>query len=239
MIRIGGRGILLAAACVAVMAAPAGAAPEPPDDGRPPSLIVVPEGCEAPARTDVAFIGTVTAKDYRTVRYEIDQIRSGSASPWAIDGLIDIRYGSDAQYLDEGEQYLVGAAVDPEVGVLASTVRPPEPLFGGNDVIGLDDTAVECPEIDDPIRTLHVDGTSVDSGVLDPLIDARWTVFATIAIPTAIAFAALLAMGVLRIIGRWGMKGVFELGRAAVTPTPDHRAIRTRTHGTREKSGTR
>lgn len=204
-----------------------------------PALLEVPAGCPEVERADVAFIGTVMDKDYRTVRFRIDQIRARSAGPWAIDGLIDIRYESDAQYLDRGDQYLVGAAVDPTIGVLASTVRPPEPLFGGNDVIGLEDTAVECREIESGVRTLHVDGTSVDSGVLNPLIDEKATVLATIAIPIAVAFAALIALVVLRNVWRWSMRGVFELGRAAVTPAPDHKAIRVRSHtgGDRESSG--
>lgn len=240
--------VLLARACAAIAAvllvgtAPAGAAPPPEpapaDEDGPTRLIEVPAGCDLPERADVAFVGTVVDSDYRTVRYRIDQLRAGSAAPWAIDGLIDVRYGLDAQYLDQGEQYLVGAAVDPSIGVLASSVRPAEPLFGGNDVIGLEDTAVECPVVDDAVRTLHLDGTSVDSGVFSPLVDARRTVFATIAIPTLVAFAVLIGLVVLRNLWRWGMTGVFALGRAAVTPTPDHRAVRVRSHGDREKSPT-
>ncbi len=218
-------------AAVVVGAAPALAAPDGETDDVPPALIQVPAGCPEVERADVAFVGTVLAKDFRTVRYEIDQLRAGSAGRWAVDGLIDVRYGTDAQYLDVGDQYLVGAAVDPELGVLASAVKPPEPLFGGNDVIGLEDTAVECPEVDRATITLHVDGTSVDSGVFTPLLDDRRTLFATIAVPTAIAFAVLLALVLLRFVWKWAMTGVFALGRAAVTPTPDHRAVRTRHHG--------
>lgn len=215
------------------------AAPDDVVDDPFPALVEVPTGCPEVERADVAFIGTVIDKDYRTVRFRIDQIRARSAGPWAIDGLIDIRYGTDAQYLDRGDEYLVGAAVDPTIGVLSSAVRPPEPLFGGNDVIGLEDTAVECRDIESGVRTLHIDGTSVDSGVLNPLIDEKATVLATIAIPIAIAFAVLLALVVLRNVWRWSMRGVFELGRAAVTPAPDHKAIRVRSHngGDRDAGG--
>ncbi len=229
-------GIVLGVLLVLLLGGPAAAAPPPPtpteapDDGIPP-LLEVPAGCPPVERSDVSFVGTVVDKDYRTVRFRIDQIRARSAGPWAIDGLIDVRFGPDAKYLDQDQQYLVGAAVDPAIGVLASSVRAPEPLFGGNDVIGLNDTAVECREVESGVRTLHVDGTSVESGVLKPLIDEKATVLATIAIPTAIAFGVLLALVVLRFLWRWAMRGVFELGRAAVTPAPDHRAIRVRSHG--------
>ena len=217
-------------------AVPALAAP-PPVDGEPSSsvsLIPVPVGCPVPDPADVVFVGTMIGKDDvdQVVRFRIDQLRAGSASPWAIDGLIDIRYGEDYRFLVEDDQYLVGAGFDPVYGALSSTVRPPEPTFGGNDVVGVDDSAVECPTIDDPVRTLNVDGTSVDSGVLSLITDDRRLLAATLAVPVAIAFAALLAVVVLKTFGVLAMKGVFELGRRAVTPVPDHRATRVRVHRT-------
>jgi len=180
----------------------------------------------------VAFVGTMIGKDDVTqvVRFRIDQLRAGSASPWAIDGLIDIRYGDDYRFLDTGEQYLVGARFDPVYGSLSSTVRPPEPTFGGNDVIGVDDVSIICPTIDDPVRTLNVDGTSVNSGVLSLLTEDRRLLLATLAVPAALVFAALLALVVLKMFGRLAMSGVWQLGRAAVTPVPDHRVVRVRSH---------
>jgi hypothetical protein len=120
--------------------------------------------------------------------------------------------------------------------VLTSSVRPAEPNFGGNDVVGVDDIAVDCPTLDDPIRTLHVDGTSVDSGVLSLMTEDRRLLLATIAVPTAIVFAVLLALVVLRLFGQLAIHGVFRLGRAAVTPVPDHRAVRVRTHRPRDEA---
>ena len=217
-------------------AAAATAAP-PPVDGEPPSsvsLIPVPVGCPVLEPADVVFVGTMTGKDDvdQVVRFRIDQLRAGSAAPWAIDGLIDVRYGEDYRFLVEGDQYLVGAGFDPVYGALSSTVRPPEPTFGGNAVVGVDDSAVECPVFDDPVRTLNVDGTSVDSGVLSLLSDDRRLLAATFAVPAAIAFATVLALVVLKTFGVLAMKGVFELGRRAVTPVPDHRATRVRVHRT-------
>ena len=62
--------------------------------------MTVPAGCPEAESADVAFVGTVLAKDFRTVRYEIDQLRAGSAARWAVDGVIDVRYGTDAQYIE-------------------------------------------------------------------------------------------------------------------------------------------
>lgn len=228
----------IGAACIAVLIATANvaqAAPPPPEDpAAEPSgeLIPVPLGCPRPDPAAVAFVGTMIGKDDVTqvVRFRIDQIRAGSAAPWAIDGLIDVRYGDDYRFLDEGEQYLVGAGSDPVYGVLSSRVRPAEPTFGGNDVIGVDDLAVECPELDDPVRTVNLDGTSVDSGVLSLLTEDRRLLLATVGVPAALVFAALLAIVVLKMFGRLAISGVWQLGRAAVTPVPDHRATRVRRH---------
>ncbi len=208
------------------------AAPPPPDDDAPSSLIEVPPGCPVPEPAAVVFVGTMVGKDDVTqvVRFQIDQVRAGSASPWAIDGLIDVRYGDDYRFLDEGEQYLVGAGFDAVYGALSSTVRPAEPTFGGNDVVGVDDIAVTCPTIDDPVRTLEVDGTSVDSGVLSLLTEDRRLLLATLAVPTALVLAALLALVILKMFGRLALVGFWRLGRASVTPVPDHRSVRVRSH---------
>lgn len=197
-------------------------------------LIPVPIGCPAPPAAAVAFVGTVVDKDEfiekGTVRFEIDQIRAGDATRFAVRGLIDVRYGPDSQYVEIGEQYLVGAAVDPDVGALASKVAPAAPLFGGDAVIGLDDDELDCPELDDPVMTLNVDGTSVDSGVLSPLFEDRRLLFATIGVPAAVAGLALVALILVRRLLGLGLSGVFTLGRRAVTPVPDHRAARVRHH---------
>jgi hypothetical protein len=242
VIRFGLRRILLGLAVAIAVLAPSPvaahqvAAPEPPpptslapDEDRAP-LVPVPVGCSSPEPADVAFVGLAVAKDFEKVRYEIVQLRAGSATGNAIDGLVDVLYLEDAKFLDVGEEYLVGARFDPEYGQLFSTVRPPEPLFGGNDVIGLDDTDTDCPVIDDPVRTLKTDGSSVDSGVLSPLFDDKRTLLATLGVPSAIAFGVILALVLLRYVWGFALKGIFELGRAAVTPAVDHRAIRVRAH---------
>jgi hypothetical protein len=211
------------------------AAAPPTDDtvpAGPSSLIEIPDGCPQPEQAVLAFTGTAMGKDdiAQVVRFRIDQLRAGSTSDWAIDGLIDVRFGDDYRFLEVGDQYLVGAGFDTEYGALSSRVRPPEPDFGGNDVVGVDDSSVECPTVDDPVRTLMVDGTDVDSGVMSLLFDDRRVVLATIAVPTAIALVALIALAIVRLLLGLAGKGVFQLGRAAVTPVPDHRAVRIRRH---------
>ncbi|WP_394935079.1 hypothetical protein [uncultured Ilumatobacter sp.] len=216
------------------LASSAGAAPipEPSNDVETArlGLLDVPVGCAAPDPADVAFIGTAVAKDFEKVRYKILQLRAGSISGYSIKGLVDVLYLDDAKFINVDENYLVGARFDLDLGALLSTIRPDEPLFGGNNVIGLEDTDVECPVIENAVRTVHPDGTSVDSGVLSPLLDNKRTLFATLGVPTAIAFAVLIGLVLLRQAWRHFMRGVFALGRAAVTPAPDHASMRVREH---------
>lgn len=213
--------------------APVGAAPAPDpvapstDDG---GLIDVPVGCVVPAPADVAFVGTAIDKDFEKVRYRIVQLRAGSITGYSVDGLVDVLYLDDAKFVDLDEDYLVGARFDPDFGTLFSTVRPAEPLFGGNDVIGLEDTDIDCPVLDDPVRTVLPDGSSVDSGVISPLLDDKRRLLATLGVPTAIVFAALIGLVLLRQVWHLFLKGIFELGRSAVTPAPDHKSIRVREH---------
>lgn len=231
--------LVVAAVAIGVQGGAAGAAPPPePPSGEvsSASLIPVPAGCPRPEPAAVVFTGTMVGKDdiTETVRFGIEQVRAGSPDPWGSTGLIDIRYGPDYRFLVEGETYLVGAGIDGRFNVLASTVRPPEPTFGGNDVVGVDDLAVECPVLDDPIRTLNVDGTSVDSGVLSLMTQDRRLLLATIMVPLGIGIMVLLALVLVRKFGSAAVGAVATLGRAAVTPVTDHRATRVRSHRPRE-----
>lgn len=253
-----GRTALLAAVTVAVglvagtpgaAAPPADPVPVEDDAGVPPptpvpvedgaaasTLIPIPVGCPSPDPAAVVFAGTMVGKDdiTQTVRFEVDQVRAGAADPWAINGLIDVRYGDDYRFLVDGESYLVGAGVDPRFNTLASAVRPAQPVLGGNEVIGVDDLDLDCPDIDDPIRTLNLDGTSVDSGVLSLMTDDRRLLLATIVVPLFIVVGVLVALVLLRTSGRAALYGLVGLGRAALTPVVDHRATRVRTHRPRE-----
>lgn len=214
----------------------ANAAPDP--DGQseisPDSLIPVPAGCPVPEPADAVFVGTVLDKDgfidKGTVRYRVDQLRAGNTSPYSVDGVIDIRYGPDSKYLDVESQYLVGASIDPAIGVLASKVSPDAPLFGGDAVIGLEDTEVDCPDLEDPVRTLEVDGSPVDSGLFSPLFEDRRVLLATVGVPAAVVGVVLVALILVRWILNLGFRGIFALGRDAVTPHPDRRVQRVRQH---------
>lgn len=235
--------MLIGLAVAVVMPSPAAAGTEPPAPPPeqefvtdPSALIQIPVGCPAPDPADVAFVGTVLAKDEfvekGTVRYQIDQVRAGNAAPFSVDGVIDVRYGPDSQYLGIGEQYLVSAAVDASIGTLASKVSPDAPLFGGDAVVGVEDTEVECPVVDDPVQTINLDGSPVETGLFAPLLADKGVLLATIAVPAVIVGAVLIGLVLLRRVLDVGFRGIFALGRAAVVPSGDHRASRVRRHAT-------
>lgn len=216
--------------------APEAPPPEPEILADPNSLVQIPIGCPTQLPADVAFVGTVLAKDEfvekGTVRYQIDQVRAGNAAPHSVDGIIDVRYGPDSQFLDIESQYLVAAAVDSRIGALASKVAPEALLFGGDAVVGLEDTEVDCPAVDDPVMTLNIDGTPIDSSPFAPFFEDRRLLLATIGVPAMIVAAALVGLVLLRRLLDVGFHGVLALGRSAVTPSRDHRASRVRRHFT-------
>jgi len=163
-------------------------------------LVPVPEGCEAPPTPQAVFVGKVVDRDYRSVRFQIESVRAGSPGPYLVgDDRIDVRYGLDAQYLDDGQEYLVSAVVHPDLGLLTSRVTDPIENFGGDEVIGVSETDVDCPPFEDPMRTLHVDGTPVEASMLQPFFSARMRILGALAIPAGVALGAIFLLATLRL----------------------------------------
>jgi hypothetical protein len=169
-------------------------------------LVPVPSACTAPPQPEIVFVGTLVESDFRTGRFEIEQVRAGSEDPFAIGGLIDVRYGLDIEYLEIGTVYLVSARRDPVIGVLASKIREPAPLLGGDDVVGVAESDVECPRFEDPIRTFLPDGSSIDSAVLAPLGEHTTQLVGAILIPIGVAFGIVFVLALLR----WGVTGLLR-----------------------------
>ena len=167
-------------------------------------IVPVPTGCTAPAQPLVVFLGTVVARDDRTARFRIDGIRAGATFPFGAtnddgDEEIDVRYGLDVQYLAMGEQYLVGAVVDPDLGYLVSRTSEPTPNFGGDEVIGVSETDVACPDYEDPMTTLHPDGTPIEGPMLEPFFDAKVRIIAAFLVPFGLAVAAIFVLASMRL----------------------------------------
>ena len=177
-------------------------------------LVVVPAGCTAPPVPVAVFVGTLADADATTARFAVEQVRAGSLDGYAVNTIVDVRYDDDIRFLRAGQQYLVGAIPSPVTHVLQSKVRLPAPLFGGDAVIGVDDTDVRCPRTEDGVKTLLVGGTEVDTGVLAPLATAKKSVLKAILKPLGIAFAILVVLASIKLL-------IFAMVRAAREPPGD------------------
>ena len=192
-------------------AVPVSATVPPPEPVAP--LIAVPAGCAGPEPATVIFEGALLAKDARTGRFQVMQVRAGSAAGFAVSGLIDIRLGGDVRFLQEGQHYIVGAApLGPNLP-LGSNIREPRLTFGGNAVIELDEASLECPTLEDPLQVLHLDGTPIETGVLTGLTKAKTKLARAVLVPALTAFAILVGL----VLIRWFFTAIFKIGVNAVT----------------------
>lgn len=160
----------------------------------PSAATTIPQGC-APAPTAVAvFVGVLRERDDITGTFDVAQIRAGSLEGYATNNTVRVRYGTDVKFLSVGEQYLVGVTTDAASLVLSSSVRPRADLFGGAAVAGAVNGGKDCPTFEDPARTLHVDGRSVDSGIFTAFFDSRTRLVLALVVPPVFVLAALVAL---------------------------------------------
>jgi len=160
----------------------------------------VPASCVIPTPVRATFVGTIIAADPRTARFRIDQMRGGTLEGYEATGLVDVLYEEDVRFLAIGDDYIVAVGVNAETGALYSKVRDPEPLFGGSQIIGMDNSDADCPEIEDAVRTLTIDGGPVESGVLAPLSNAKGRLVRAILLPFVWVFGGLLGLATLRAL---------------------------------------
>lgn len=163
-----------------------------------PVTTTVPPGCPLPPVATAVFVGEVVASDVRTARFRVEQVRAGSLEGFEVGGLVDVDYEDEVRFLDTGGTYLVGVAPYGSGVRLESRVREPAPLFGGNQVAGLDDVATDCPRIEDPVRTLMPDGTPVESGVIAPMLESRADLVRALVLPAVWVFVGLVVLAAVK-----------------------------------------
>jgi hypothetical protein len=182
-------------------------------------LVPIPAGCPTPREEQAVFVGTLVVHDEATARFVVGRVRSGTLAGFTVAGLVDVRYGDEARFLDAGTTYLVGAGIDERTGLLSSTVRAPAPLFGGNEVAGVSATDLVCPSIDDPVRTLLLDGTNVESGVATPIIDAKREVLRAILQPIGVALLVVIGLASLKLLVFAAGRSIRDVGERRPKPT--------------------
>ena len=166
-----------------------------------PVVSTLPSDCVIPMPTKATFVGRLVAADKKTARYEVQQMRGGSLEGYSAANLVDVDYGEDVRFLDLQTSYIVAVGLDGASNRLVSKVRDPEPLFGGSQIIGMNDSGSDCPEIEDAVRTLTIDGRSVESGVLAPLKTAEKKLLSAVLLPFVWVFGGLLALATIRAFG--------------------------------------
>ena len=169
----------------------------------PSAVTTVPAGCGAPNVPQVVFVGQLTALDDTTATFSNVQLRAGSLGGYSNsdnpDGeIVNVRYGRETKFLNKGKRYFVGAASAINSPILVSKVRESAELFGGDQVVGVSDQGVACPQYEDPIRTLNVDGSSIDTGVLSPLSDNQWQVILAVFVAAGLVLAGLAGAAIVK-----------------------------------------
>ena len=157
----------------------------------------VPASCFIPTPVQATFVGRLSVSDRRTARFEVTQMRGGSLDGYSVANLVDVQYDEDVRYLDLEQSYIVAVGIDQSTGALYSKIRDPEPLYGGSQVIGVN-SGVECPEVEDAVRTLTMDARSVESGVLAPLKNAKTKLGRAILLPFLWVFGGLFGLATIR-----------------------------------------
>ncbi len=157
----------------------------------PTAVTTVPEGCALPTVAQAVFIGTVASLDPVAAVFTVTQVRAGTLDGYINGNSVEVRYGRDVKYLKKNKTYIVGVALDSVTLKLSSTVRDSNELFGGAEVAG---SNVRCPKFEAAARTLHNDGTSIDSGLFVTIFDQPVQLFASLVLPTLLVILALLAL---------------------------------------------
>jgi len=157
----------------------------------PTAVTTVPEGCALPTVAQAVFIGTVASLDPVAAVFTVTQVRAGTLDGYINGNSVEVRYGRDVKYLKKNKTYIVGVALDSVTLKLSSTVRDSNELFGGAEVAG---SNVRCPKFDAAARTLHSDGTSIDSGLFVTIFDQPLRLLAALVLPTLLVILALLAL---------------------------------------------
>jgi hypothetical protein len=187
----------------------------------PPTTAVVattttlPPGCAPPAEPLAVFTGTLVAADSRTARFEVDQVTAGDLAGYQVDRLVDVDYLDDVRFLVIGQDYLVAVDVDPDTQRLRSKAQPAPELFGGNQVVGVDDATVVCPIFADAAITKMPDGTSIETGLLSPLLAEKRDMLWSILRPALIVLGVLVGLVLVKRILLWIGRSIRRAWRTA------------------------
>jgi len=176
------------------------------------AVTTVPASCITPPPLRTVFVGEVTNIEANFVLYEVVSERYGTVGDLLRDGVLTVRYPiDDVKYLETGQQFLVGAIAAPsgirgDTPVLESKVRVPPDLFGGDAVAAVQ--RISCPDYEDPVRTLQVNGDDIDTGILRPLTSDRAGLLRVVLVPLGVGLGLLFLLAATRFLITGAMRGM-------------------------------
>lgn len=174
----------------------------------PAAVTSIPAGCAQPPVPQMVFVGDVETLGEASAVFRVLQIRAGTPGGYLQGDRVEVRYGRDAQFLEVGVRYVVGAQSDALSPLLVSKVRTESPLFGGDAVLGVTEGAGRCPRIEDPIRTIREDGEPIDAGLLRPLTRNAGLVLVAVGFAVGLGLFALYGAALIRQFLRAARGGV-------------------------------
>jgi len=158
------------------------------------------------------FVGEVSRVEANFVLFEVVSERYGTVADLLRDGVLTVRYPiDDVRHLDVGRRFLVGAVAAPSgirgnIPVLESKVRVRPDMFGGDAVAAVQ--RVSCPDHEDPVRTLRVNGDPIDTGILRPLLSNRAGLLRAILLPIGAGLALLFLLAATRVLIAGSIRGM-------------------------------
>ncbi|MCE2855592.1 MAG: hypothetical protein LW606_07830 [Ilumatobacteraceae bacterium] len=168
----------------------------------------LPVGCGSPTSAQAVFVGTVVERTEIDATFRVDKLRAGTLTGFADGGdadgegaVVKVRYGRDVSFLDLNGVYLVGTVIDTATSLLSSSVRDNQDLFGGNQIAGIDESVL-CPQVENPGRTLLIDGQPVDTAILSSFFDQPLRLFMALVLPMTLVFVVLVALVFMRRAAR-------------------------------------
>ncbi len=165
----------------------------------PATQTTLPAGCTAPRAATATFLGELISTDDLLATYRIVQVRGGSLGAYVDAGLISVRYADrETRFLDTGAVYLVGAGASELFATLESKVRTKKELFGGDAVVGIDESDTPCPKFEDPVITLQPNGEFVESGVFSLLGKQPSGLLQVVVVPILFVLMFLIGLVIIK-----------------------------------------
>jgi hypothetical protein len=94
-----------------------------------------------------------------------------------------------------------------------SRITPEVVDFAGDEIVGVSEDDVVCPDEEDPVVTLLVDGSPVPTPLVGAFLDARRRLAASVIIPALVVVAVIFLVAMLRVSTEGFVDSLRTVGR--------------------------